>query len=77
MSAQLRDLGFAVLPSSANFIFGRHQNARGGDLAQALRDRAVLVRHFNLPRIDHFLRITVGTTEQTAKLVAALKDILR
>jgi histidinol-phosphate aminotransferase len=77
MSAQLRDLGFAVLPSSANFIFARHKSARGVELAQALRERAVLVRHFNLPRIDDYLRITVGTAEQTEKLVVALKDILR
>lgn len=77
MSAKLRDLGFEVLPSSANFIFARRQNAKGAELAQALRDRAVLVRHFNLPRIDDFLRITVGTAEQTTKLVTSLKDILK
>jgi histidinol-phosphate aminotransferase len=77
MSAQLRDLGFAVLPSSANFIFARHNSAKGGELAQALRDRAVLVRRFDTPRTKDFLRITVGTAEQTAKLVAALKDILK
>jgi histidinol-phosphate aminotransferase len=77
MTARLRELGFEVLPSSANFIFARHKRARGGELAQALRDRAVLVRHFNAPRTEDFLRITVGTAEQTEKLVAALKDILR
>jgi histidinol-phosphate aminotransferase len=77
MSAQLRELGFSVLPSSANFVFARHRSARGGDLVQSLRDRAVLVRHFNLPRIDDYLRITVGTAEQTGKLVAALRDILK
>jgi histidinol-phosphate aminotransferase len=76
MSAQLRDLGFEVLPSSANFIFARHKSAKGSDLAKALRDRAVLVRHFNLPRIEDFLRITVGTAEQTDRLVAALHSIL-
>ncbi len=77
MTAQLRELGFEVLPSSANFVFARHKNTRGVELAQALRDRAVLVRHFNAPRTKDFLRITVGTAEQTEKLVAALKDILR
>ena len=77
MTAQLSELSFEVLPSSANFIFARHKQAKGGELAQALRDRAVLIRHFNAPRIQDFLRITVGTAEQTEKLVAALKDILR
>ena len=77
MSAQLRKLGFHILPSSANFIFVRHASAPGGELAQALRDRAVVIRHFNAPRIKDHLRITVGTTEQTEKLVVALHDILK
>jgi histidinol-phosphate aminotransferase len=76
MTAQLRELGFDILPSSANFIFARHKTAKGGDLARALRDRAVLVRHFNAPRIEDYLRITIGTAEQTDKLVAALHNIL-
>ena len=76
MVAQLRQLEFDVLPSSANFVFARHKTAKGAVLAQALRDRAVLIRHFNASRIEDFLRITVGTAEQTAKLVAALKAIL-
>ena len=77
MTARLSELGLAILPSSANFIFARHKIANGADLARALRDRAVLVRHFNAPRIGNYLRITIGTAEQTDKLVAALRDILR
>ena len=76
MVAQLGALGFDVLPSSANFVFARHKTAKGAALAQALRDRAVLIRHFNAPRIADYLRITVGTAEQTGKLIAALRDIL-
>ncbi len=76
MAARLRELGFSVLPSSANFVFARHATAKGGELAQRLRERAVLVRHFNAPRIQDYLRITVGKAEQTDKLVAALRDIL-
>lgn len=77
MTARLGELGFAVLPSSANFIFARHKTAKGADLARALRDRAVLVRHFNAPRIEDYLRITIGTAEQTDKLAAGLREILR
>ena len=77
MSAQLRERNFDVLPSSANFVFARHKSAPGGELAQALRDRAILIRHFNAPRIKNYLRITVGTTEQTEKLIMALHDILK
>jgi histidinol-phosphate aminotransferase len=75
-TARLKELGFDILPSSANFVFARHKSAKGAELARALRDRAVLVRHFNAPRIEDFLRITIGTAEQTEKLVAALKEIL-
>ncbi len=75
-TARLKNLDFDILPSSANFVFARHKSAKGADLARALREHAVLVRHFNAPRIEDFLRITIGTAEQTEKLLAALRDIL-
>ena len=73
---ELRDMGFEVLPSAANFVFARHPQREGSALASLLRERAVIVRHFRVPRIEQFLRITIGTPEQNAALVAALKDIL-
>lgn len=76
LEMKLQRLGFDVLPSGANFIFARHPAHRGADLAQALRERAVLVRHFKLPRIDDFLRITIGTPDQHSALLAALEEIL-
>jgi len=70
-------LGFEVLPSAANFVFARHPQKDGAELAQALRDRSIIVRHFRKPaRIAPFLRITVGTDEQCAALIGALKEIL-
>lgn len=77
LSAQLAALGFEVLPSAANFVFARHPQHDAAALARALRDRAVLVRHFALPRIDQFLRITVGTENDCATLCDALQDILQ
>jgi histidinol-phosphate aminotransferase len=74
--AQLRQLGFEVLPSGANFVFARHPERDGAELAAALRARAILVRHFRAPRIDQFLRITIGTDAQCATLVQALGEIL-
>ena len=68
--------GFDVLPSAANFVFARHPGRDAAGLALALRERGIIVRHFRAPRIDQFLRITVGTDEQCATLVAALKEIL-
>lgn len=74
--AELKALGFEVLPSAANFIFVRHPHHDAEKSALALRQRSIIVRHFKLPRIEQFLRITVGTDEQCAALVAALKEIL-
>ncbi len=73
---ELRALGFEVLPSAANFIFTRHPQRDAAALAQALRERNIIVRHFKLPRIDQFLRITIGTDAECAALTAALREIL-
>ncbi|MBL6614872.1 MAG: histidinol-phosphate transaminase [Reyranella sp.] len=77
MARELAKLGFVVLPSATNFVFARHPARGGAELASALRDRAVLVRHFNKPRTAPWLRITVGTADDTTRLVAALADILK
>ena len=69
-------LGFEVLPSAANFVFARHPAHQGAALAASLRQQAVIVRHFSAPRIADYLRITVGTDEQTERLLSALSEIL-
>ena len=76
LTTDLTALGFDVLPSAANFVFARHPSRDGGELARQLRERSIIVRHFRQPRIEQFLRITVGTDEQCATLVAALAAIL-
>ena len=76
LTAEMTALGFDVLPSAANFIFARHPQRDAAELAQALRERSIIVRHFKLPRIDQFLRITVGTDCECQALVAALREIL-
>jgi histidinol-phosphate aminotransferase len=76
--AQLTELGFKVLPSSANFIFATLSNKDAGELAKELREQGIIVRYFNKPRINQFLRITIGTDEQNQRLVDTLKnDILK
>lgn len=72
----LSALGFEVLPSQANFVFARHRGHRGADLAARLRQRGVLVRHFQKPRIEDFLRITVGTDDQCNRLIALLRELV-
>ncbi|MBL8322058.1 MAG: histidinol-phosphate transaminase [Acinetobacter sp.] len=77
LAADLEALGFKVLPSKANFIFASLPVRDAGELAAELRGRGVIVRYFNKPRINQFLRITVGTDEQNQRLVDTLKhDIL-
>jgi len=76
LTQRLEALGFEVLPSAANFVFARHPRHDAEKSALALRQHGIIVRHFKLPRIEQFLRITVGTDEQCAALIAALKEIL-
>ena len=73
---RLADLGFDVVPSSANFLFARHPAADGGRLYEALKERGILVRYFRKARIDGHIRITVGTPGEMDALCAALSEIL-
>jgi histidinol-phosphate aminotransferase len=72
----LTGIGFEVLPSQANFIFARHPRHRGAELAAALRQHNVLVRHFQKPRIEDFLRITVGTDDDCRRVIAVAKGLV-
>ncbi|MBU0807435.1 MAG: histidinol-phosphate transaminase [Gammaproteobacteria bacterium] len=73
--AGLEKLGFAVLPSAANFVFARHSEKDAATLAAGLREQGVIVRHFKQQRIAQFLRITIGTPEQNQALLEALKSL--
>lgn len=73
---ELRKIGFDVLQSNANFLFAKHNDRPASEIYYQLKNNGVLVRHFNAPRIDNYLRITVGTPEQMQALVDALKALL-
>ena len=73
---ELRALGFEVTPSLANFLFATHPKKAAPEIFSALREKGIFIRYFKLPRIDNYLRITVGTDAQMDKLIAALKEIL-
>jgi histidinol-phosphate aminotransferase len=77
LTMSLRALGFQVLPSAANFVFARHPAFDAENLAKALRERAILVRHFKAPRIDQVLRISIGTDPECEALVTALRSLVR
>lgn len=76
LTRALDSLGFEVLPSRANFILARHPRRDALRLAQGLRERGILVRHFGLPRVVQHLRISIGTPPQCEALVQALADLL-
>lgn len=76
LCGRLVEQGFEVLPSGANFVFARHGSRPARELFQALREKKVIVRYFDKPRIDNYLRITVGTEAQCDALVTALAEIL-
>ncbi|MCB6364700.1 histidinol-phosphate transaminase [Intestinibacillus massiliensis] len=75
-AAALRGLGFTVCPSDSNFLFVTHPAARARDIFEAMRAQNIFIRHFNLPRIDNYLRITIGTETEMDKLLSALAGYL-
>lgn len=73
---ELKQLGFTFRDSASNFIFATHNEMPAEQIFKALRERDIYVRYFNKPRINNYLRITIGTDEQMDALYQALKEIL-
>ena len=73
---QLEGIGFSVLPSKANFLFAKPPKISGKACQDALRERNILVRRFDLPRVKDYLRITIGSKEQMNALIRALKEMI-
>lgn len=69
----LKALGFQVLPSATNFVFARHPQHAAEAIFKGLRHQNIMVRHFAQPRINQFLRITVGTTDDCQRLCRVLE----
>ncbi len=70
---QLKKLGFSFADSKSNFLFVTHEKVPAGEIFAALKENGIYVRHWNKPRIDNYLRITIGTDEQMRALVAFLE----
>lgn len=75
-SRRLGKLGFEVVPSAANFLFARHPGLGGAELYEALKERGILVRYFRKPRIDAYVRITVGTPEEMDALCVEMSRLV-
>jgi histidinol-phosphate aminotransferase len=76
LSVALVAMGFELVPSSANFVFVKPPKP-AAEVAAALRERKILVRHYDREPIAGWFRITIGTREQHDRLLAVLKEILR
>ena len=72
----MEEMGFEVIPSCANFLFVKPPVMPAKDLFLQLREKGVLVRYFDKPRIDGRLRITIGTPEEMDALLRAVREIL-
>ncbi|WP_223191793.1 histidinol-phosphate transaminase [Propionispora hippei] len=70
-------LGFEVVPSTANLIFISHPIVPAERIFRELRERGVLVRYFKKPRIDNFLRVSIGSDEEMDCFLTALRDIVK
>ena len=74
---RLSEFGFDCLPSAANFVFARPKAIAADLLAARLREHGVIVRYFAKPRLEEYLRITVGNEQQNQRLYSALELILK
>ena len=74
---ELQKLGFEVLPSKANFIFAKSDKVSGLELYEKLKEKGVLIRHFEKPRIKDYNRITIGSNEEMKAFISAVKEILK
>lgn len=73
---ELERIGFVCLDSAANFLFVTHHFVSAKEIFAALKERGIFVRYFEKPRIDNYLRITIGTEEQMERLIKALSEII-
>lgn len=74
--AQLKKIGFEVLDSSSNFIFAKHPKKDGKEIYLELKERGILIRHFDKPLLNQYNRITIGTMEQMQTLINNLKEMV-
>ena len=73
----LREMGFTFPDSKTNFIFATHNQVKAVDIFESLKKENIYVRHFNAPRIDNYLRISIGTEEEMDRVLVSVKRILK
>lgn len=74
---KLQGLGFTMTDSATNFLFAKHEKVSGKEIYQKLKEKGVLVRHFDTPKLSDYNRITIGSLEQMQTLIQQLEEIVR
>ncbi len=74
---EMAKLGFSFEDSKSNFLFVTHETAKAKDIFEAAKENHIFVRYFNKPRIDNYLRVTIGTDEEMKKFLNFVKDFLK
>ena len=77
VKVELKELGFTFQDSKSNFIFASHPDYPAKELFEALKQAGIYVRYFNRPRIDNYLRISIGTDAEMDDLIAFLKRYIK
>ncbi len=77
LTKELRSMGFVLPDSSTNFVFATHPEYRAKDIFEFLKSKDIYVRWFNKPRIDNYLRITIGTDEDMDAMIEALGEFMK
>jgi len=77
IASALKELGFEVIDSCTNFVFAKHNAIGGRELYLELKKRGILVRQFEKPRINDYIRVTIGTDEQMTAFINTVKEILK
>ena len=70
-------MGFEFTDSKANYIFATHKKYNAKDIFEYLKSKDIFVRYFNSPRMDNYLRITIGTDEEMDKLIETLTEFVK
>ncbi|HOF68574.1 MAG TPA: histidinol-phosphate transaminase [Ruminococcus sp.] len=73
---ELKKLGFTFTDSKSNFLFAAHDKVKAETIFNELKSRKIYVRYWNKPRINNYLRISIGTAEEMEKLISVLKEIV-
>ena len=76
LTEEMRSLGFKVIDSSTNFIMATHDDYSMREMFEYLKSKNIFIRYFNQPRINKFVRITIGTDEEVDKLLGGIKDFI-